>query len=190
VLRLALECIVNDLNAHLSRQDLALYDRKPVMLSHLVDRDGNPSLGTENKIVLLATGLQEEKTARDTGAVYRGMPLVPRTSEPVFLNLHVLFAATHTSKLYAEGLDVLSAIVSHLKAKPVFDRRNTPLMPAGLDSFSVQLERLGYSELNNLWGYLGASYLPSLNYVIRMLGVGPRRIQSLVPAVAAAEVAN
>jgi len=175
----ALECVAEDINSCLQRQQRDSLER--VILSNLVDQEGNPPQETENKIVLVLTALDEEKNVYDSAAANRGTPTVPRGTDPIYLNLHVMFAATH--KHYFTGLENLSAVIAYIRSKPLFDARNTPLMPAGIRQFYFNMEKLGYPEMSNLWTYLGANYLPAVNYTIRMVGVGQRQVQSLVPAI-------
>jgi hypothetical protein len=175
----ALECIADDINSHLQRVQRDHLER--VILSNLVDQEGNPPLDTENKIVLALTALDEEKNVYDSSAVTRGNPSVPRVTDPIYLNLHVMFAATH--KHYPTGLENLSAVIGYIKGKPSLDRRNTPLLPDGIRQLYFNMEKLGYAEMSNLWSFLGANYLPAANYTIRMVGVGQRQVQTLVPAV-------
>ncbi len=182
----ALDCIADDINAHLQRTQLDNLDR--VVLSNLVDQEGNAPLGTENKVVLILTALDEEKNVMDATVPPRGASSVPRTFEPIYLNLHVMFAATH--KHYATGLQALSAVVAYLKGKPLFNSRNTPLMPPELGQLKFNMEKLGYADLSNLWSYLGSSYLPSVNYTIRMVALGQRPLRAMVPAIETVNVSS
>lgn len=175
----ALECIADDVNSHLQRLQNDQLER--VILSNLVDQEGNQPAEAENKIVLTLTALDEEKNVYDGAVAARGYPLVTRTSDPIYLNLHVMFAATH--KHYATGLENLSAVIAYLKGKPVYDGRNTPLLPPEIRQLNFNLEKLGYPEMSNLWTYLGANYLPAVNYTIRMICLGQRQVQSQVPAI-------
>jgi hypothetical protein len=182
----ALDCVADDINAFLQRSQQDNLDR--VILSNLVDQEGSPPLATENKIVLVLTALDEEKNVYDGLPTPRGSPSVARTNDPIYLNLHVMFAATH--KHYATGLKALSAVIAYLKAKPVFDPLNTPNLPSDVRQLNFNLEKLGYSELCNLWSFIGANYLPSANYTIRMVGLGQRQVQTLVPAIESVGVSS
>lgn len=174
----ALSCIADDINAHLQRLQDDNLER--VVLSNLVDQGGSPPMETENKVVLVLTALDEEKNVLNPGDGRSGLS-VARMADPIFLNVHVMLAATH--KHYPTALEALSAVVGYIKSKPVFDPINTPLMPTGVRQLNFNMERLGYADLSNLWSYLGSSYLPAVNYTIRMVGVGQRQVQSLVPAI-------
>jgi hypothetical protein len=175
----ALDFIAEDINRHLQRVQRDKIER--VILSSLVDQEGSPPIETENKVVLVLNALDEEKNVYDGQPSGRGTPSVTRNTEPIYLNLHVIFAATH--KHYLTSLAALSSIIGYIKSKPVFDGRNTPQLPAEINRLYFNMEKIGYGDLCNVWSYLGANYLPSVNYTIRMVGVGARRIEALVPAV-------
>lgn len=184
MIHVALDLIATDLNAHLQRQQ---GDHLPqLVLSHLADRDGALPVESENKVILLLTSFEPETHARDFPRRTRTLPNVAQRVDPLALSLHVVFAATH--RHYKTALAALSSIIGYLNAKPVFDHGNTPRMPSTLGAFSLHLERLDYAELNYLWSYLGASYLPSANYTVRVVAAGQSEIQSVTPAVAAARM--
>jgi|HubBroStandDraft_1064217.scaffolds.fasta_scaffold219200_2 hypothetical protein len=180
----ALDCVADDINASFKRANRDNIDR--IVLSNLIDQDGSPPQATENRIVLVLTALDEEKNVLDSGPPPRGTPSVARTTEPICLNLHVMFAATH--KHYATGLQTLSAVVAYIRGKPVFDCRNTPSLPSELGQLKFNMEKLDYADMSNLWSYLGTGYLPAVNYTIRMVTLGQRQLRAMVPAVEAVNV--
>lgn len=176
---LALDCVADDVNAALQRAQSDNVER--VILSNLVDQDGNPPLDTENKVVLSLISLDEEKNVYDRSGPERAGSAVARTTDPLYLNLHVMFAATH--RHYVTGLEALSSVIGYIKAKPSFTHQNTPLLPSDVTRLNFNLERLAYADLSNIWSFLGANYLPAAIYTIRMVGVGTRKIQSVDPAI-------
>ncbi len=183
---LALDCIAEDINAHLQRAESDNLER--VILSNLVDQDGSPPVETENKVVLTLISLDEEKNIYDRGGAERAGSLVARTADPIYLNVHVLFAATH--RHYPSGLEALSAVIAYIKSKPTFDHQNTPQLPNDVRRLNFNLERLAYADWSNIWSYLGANYLPAVTYTIRIVGLGTKQIQSVDPAIEAVGVSS
>jgi len=83
------------------------------------------------------------------------------------LNLHVLFAARF--QRYDEGLRSLSLVLTYFQSHPTF----TPDTYSGLDPrierLAVELELLGYEQINQIWAFIGAKQLPSAIYKVRMI---------------------
>lgn len=174
----ALECVSADLDRRLRSRD----DSRPrVKVSGLVGPDGNASFEPDT-VALALIGLDEERNVMERELPPAMGRSIQRTSEVLYVNLHVLFAATH--QRYDTALRALAGVVGHLKGKPVFDARNTPGFPAELRQVTVHLEKLGYSDLSHIWSYLGMSYLPSALYTLRMVAVGRPQVRELVPAIA------
>lgn len=174
----ALECVAGDINAYLQGTPGAGAGR--VVLSSLTESTGGFPVEAENKVVLLVAALDEERNILEPTPP-RGGSTAPVLTGQIHLNVHVMFAATH--KHYSSGLRALSSVIAYLKAKSVFDPRNTPSMPAGLRQLSFNMEKLSYADLSNLWSYLGTSYLPAVNYTIRLVALGQRQLRANPPAI-------
>lgn len=180
----ALECIQQDVNAQLGGRD-SLHPL--VTLSHLVNSDGGAA-ADRGGVVLILTGIEEERNVAGGNQAQPRGGMIVRPTERAFVNLHIMFAATQPR--YDAALAAIGAIVGYLKAKPVFDARNTPRFPAGLGQLTLTMEKLDYGELSNLWGYLGTSYVPSVNYTVRMVVLGTPGVGELVPPIEAVEVVS
>lgn len=174
----ALDCVASDINAHL--QGVQGAGTGPVVLSSLAESTGGLPVEAENRVVLMLAALDEERNILEPTPP-RGGSTAPVMTGQIHLNVHVMFAATH--KHYASGLRALSSVIAYLKAKPVFDARNTPAMPSGLRQLSFNMEKLSYADLSNLWSYLGTSYLPAVNYTIRLVALGQRQLRANPPAI-------
>lgn len=175
----ALDCVADDINAHLQRAQSDNIER--VLLSNVVDEDGHTPTDAADKVVLTLVSLDEEKNILEPGGVSRGATSVRRSTDQIYLNVHVMFAATH--RHYRTGLDALSSVIAYLKSKPTFDHRNTPQLPDDVRRLNFNLEKLSYADGSNIWSYLGANYLPSVVYTIRMVALGSPQLQSVDPAV-------
>lgn len=162
----ALQFLESDLNANLGMRG----SQQPfVALDHLVPPAGAVPQDP-GQVVMLLTGVDEERhVAAPNGVTMRG-GLMLRAAERAYVTLHVMFAAAHSP--YKQALKNLDAIVGFMHAKPVFDTRNTPGLPEEIGQMSLAMERLDYAALSNLWSYLGGSYVPSVNYTVRMVAVG------------------
>lgn len=170
----SLHCLTEEINRSLKR-NLKITDDK-VLLSSIVNQDGSVAVQGENKIIL--TLINVEKESAKTNA---NQPVFSKTSPGYFstlcLNLQVMFSAYFPGNSYPEGLQFLSLLISFMQEKPVFNRSNTPSLPAGIGKLSFEMETIGVEKLNNVWAMLGAKYMPSAIYKIRMLtfdGIEPK----------------
>jgi hypothetical protein len=176
-----LSLVADQLNAYI-RLHLRVNEDK-VVLSSLVQPDGSPGYPGENVIVATLVNIQEEKI----------LPAAPplrssregyfvKTNPPVCLNLYVLLAASF--KVHAEALKFLSTVLAFYQEHRVLTRENAPGMDPALDTLIFELTTLGFQEQSNLWASLGAKYLPSVLFKIRMIRLEDGGTGAEVPAVA------
>jgi hypothetical protein len=83
--------------------------------------------------------------------------------------LHAMFAANFVN--YDEAWKAISLILGFFQSHPVFQAEESPALPVKIGKLTIELETLGLEQLNQIWAYLGAKYLPSVAYKIRMIVV-------------------
>lgn len=145
-----------------------------VILSNLVDQDGtlaftsNNANQTEHKIVITLVNIEEEKVFKDQQYFKKtaGDSIITMNSE-LKIHLQVLFTAYSTS--YETALLILGYVISFFQKKNVFINQSSPALNGITAKAIVELQSLTSEQTNHLWGYLGAKYLPSVIYKIRML---------------------
>jgi len=86
---------------------------------------------------------------------------------------------------YGEALKVLSNVVAFFQSKPSFNPQNSAGFPASMEKLSLELVNLSIHEVNNVWSILGAKYMPSIVYKMRMLVVQENWLAERVSAVTA-----
>ncbi len=126
------------------------------------------------KLNMLIVNLEEESTARQAdvfrhkkdGVVFSGPP-------EIRLNLYILFVAVYKSYTTNGSLQKLSRVIRFFQARRVFDTRNTPQLPAGIEKLTAELLALPFAEQNEVWNALRTSYKPSLLYKVRMVVFSP-----------------
>lgn len=183
----ALKAVVGDLNAALRLRRGDSRDR--VVLTSLASpggRGGGSADEVEDKICCVLTQITEEKNIASMAAPRQGPEAAPRLTPPISLNLQVLFAAQYMR--YEVGLEMISQVIAHLHAKPLFTPANTPGMHHGLDRLTLEMLKLSLAEQSYLWGMLGASHSPSALYSMRMLTFGGGQISAIDPAINEAAV--
>jgi hypothetical protein len=83
------------------------------------------------------------------------------------LILHLLFSANFT--VYEESWKAIALILGFFQSHPILQAEEYPALPDKMGKLTIELESLSVEQLNQIWAYLGAKYLPSVAYRIRMV---------------------
>jgi hypothetical protein len=187
----ALTIVMNELNKHLD-DNYGSVDS--VGLGNISDvfatGTGGTSL-TREKFYLSLVNIKEEKTLKNVPTYVRNDVTLKASYEnpPVFLNFVILMTATHSD--YVNALSVLSRVIRFFQYRNVFTQDN--VAPASINTSNVPINALDqletfklifdlYSptmeEVNHLWGTLGGKQYPFVLYLLRMLDLKFRAIQS------------
>jgi hypothetical protein len=161
-----LSCITEVINSHFSRQLHVNEDK--VILSGIVNQDGSIAIQGENKVLVTLINIEKEAIGKSTPGYNTGM-VQAKTLQPVCINLYVLFSAYFTGNNYAESLRFISFIIAFFQSRNVLTPGNTPSMDTRIDKLVFEMESMGAERLNNVWATLGAKYMPSVVYKMRML---------------------
>lgn len=188
----ALSIIQKELNAHLTAHHAAVSTK--VLLHNLAEGmiggNGGGTVPREN-IVLMVVNAREEKTLKNMPNYVRNDVTLRATYEnpPVFLNFLLLFTATSSD--YNDALLDLSRTIRFFQSKNVFTHDN--VLPASLVGTPMPIPELDeletfklildfYSptleEVNHLWGTLGGKQYPSVLYMMRLLDLKFKAVQS------------
>jgi hypothetical protein len=141
-----------------------------VVLSDLVDPEGNPVPEARDKLVMFLAGIQRETTVN----TYNPSEPVSGNNHavvapPLYIDLFVLFYANFSGKSYAEGLAVIARTISFFQQRPWLTRDNLPGLDPRIDKLTFELVNLDPVDLNYLIGLTGAKYFPSVYYKVRMI---------------------
>ena len=161
----AVEFIRKELNAYLKQDQVG---QDPVVLSTILAQDGSVPPEASQKVVLSLINIEREGTA-SSGNFYTRDPngSIARRSPAVNLNLYLLLTGSHDD--YTESIKLLSNSIGFFQAKPVFTRESSPDFPQALEKLSFEVVNLQLQDMSHLWGALGAKYMPSIIYKVRML---------------------
>jgi Pvc16 N-terminal domain len=169
----ALSCLTDEINIYF-KSKLKITEDK-VILSGIVNADGSIAIREENKIIVTLLNVEKE-TVSHNGAV-------PHTSLPLNINLYILFSAYFAAANYHEALRFLSFIMGYLQQKNVFNRSNTPQLDSAIVKLIFEMENLTTEKMNNVWATLGAKYMPSVMYKMRMLTIDGSIVREFRPEV-------
>lgn len=161
-----------------------------VVVSNLVDVNGNTPANAGNKLVVFVANIERETVVAGQGArtaVGGGdRDMVAQTSAAVHLNLMLMFAANFGGTQYTEALKFISSTVAFFQGRPLFDHHNSPDLDPAIDRLVLEMVSLDLAQLSNLWGILGGKYVPSVLYRMRMISLDSGHITQLVPRVSRA----
>jgi hypothetical protein len=183
----ALTIVINELDKHLAGT-YVLGDPTKVELGNLAE--GFAAGGSREKLILSMVNLKEEKTLKNLPNYVRNDITLSTIYEnpPVFLNFQILITATHAN--YTNALLVLSRAIRFFQFKNVFTQDNVEPGSITTSSPLDQLDQLEsfklifdlYSptmeEVNHLWGTLGGKQYPFVLYMLRMLDLKFKAVQS------------
>jgi hypothetical protein len=108
------------------------------------------------------------------------------------LNLFLLFTANFgdNDSSYRESLKFLSYIIQFFQAKNVFHHKNSPELDERIDKLILEIYSLSFEQQNYIWGSMGAKYLPSVMYKVRLLTIQEDETKSEVYPIQAANLVN
>ncbi|SHL39505.1 Protein of unknown function [Chitinophaga jiangningensis] len=146
-------------------------------ISRISDGDDfNPDL--QNKILLSVINVEEDTVAR-TQDYFRktaNPQLIEFITPPIFLNLTLMFAVTHTD--YESALIALEQVVRFFQQNRFFSPETSPELQAynelhniKVEMISFELVNLSLDQVHQLWGGLGGHYMPSVIYKMRMVQI-------------------
>jgi hypothetical protein len=188
----ALTIVINELNKHLA--DTYQISDPQIALGNLAEGFAIGAGGNglvRNMLYLSVVNTKEEKTLKNLpNRLTNDITLtVTYENPPVFLNFLILMAATHTD--YTNALSVLSRAIRFFQFRNVFTQDN--VAPDSIETSSVPINQLDklesfklifdlYSptleEVNHLWGTLGGKQYPFVLYMMRMLDLKFKAVQS------------
>lgn len=158
-------------------------DDNRVTAESLVNPDGTNSDSVMNKVVISLVNIEHETTANSSPYVAGNSNEYGKVPIPVFLNLYLLVAANYESGNYPEALKMLSAVIGVFQSNTYFTRTKNPEMPAPLEKLTFEIYNLPINELSHIWGGLGAKYVPSIIYKVRMITVQENKLSGEVAGV-------
>lgn len=185
----ALTIVINELSEHLKGYN----DAQPphVGLGNLAEGLGNGGANVpRDRLNLSVVNIKEEKALKNLPAYVRNDVTLKATYEnpPTFLNFQILVTATHNS--YSDALLVLSRAIRFFQSKNVFTQDNVAPVSITKNEPPNVLDRLiefklifdlyspSMEEVNHLWGTLGGKQYPFVMYVMRMLDLKFKAVQS------------
>lgn len=137
-------------------------------VSQLNEPSGNGNSATLNAFMTLVN-VEEDRVRKKQENYGRGQNGMIYKNPELYLNLFVLCSVNLGS--YTESLRRLSLIIQFFQSKNVFTTLNTPGLDPKIETLMVEMQTLGFEQLNHLWGILGGKFLPSVLYKVRAVTI-------------------
>ncbi len=150
----------------------------------LINLDGSVTDNIENKVIISIINLEHERTVKHMGGyIPDNQGGFNKVNPPVHLNIYLLISANYNSDNYLEALKMLSAVISFFQASRVFSSSDYPDLDPLIDRLTFEIYNVPIQELSHVWSGIGAKYVPSMVYKVRMVGIQKGEIKEEVPAV-------
>ncbi len=159
----ALSCVTREMNDYFKNK-LNLSEDK-VILSAIMNQDGTIAIQGENKVVITLINIEREHSINNNVLIDPKGTL----TAPVYINLEIMVSAYFTAANYAESLHFISWVISFFQQKYLFTHSNTPGLDPSIEKLLFEIVNTNPEMLNITWATLGAKYMPSLIYKMRML---------------------
>lgn len=163
----ALFFFADELNSYLQVRTGVLGTK--VKVSAIVNEDGKYVMDAES-IAITILNIEEETMIKDHTRqhVYQtGQHLV--LNPALNLNLMVMFSAKFT--IYDQALKYISHVLTFFQNNNCFSPNTHPALDQTLGKLNVELQRLSFDELNQVWAFIGGKQLPSVIYKVRMIAI-------------------
>ncbi len=168
----ALEFIASELNVYFRKIFQVSEDK--VIVSNLVNAEGNTPIAINDKLVICLANIEQETSVANLGFVRKTNDGFQVRNQPLNISLYVLFAAHFNN--YNESLKFISATISFFQFNYVFLSKDYPALEDLADKLVFELLKTDYQNAHYLWNALGARYMPSMIYKLRMLTIDEQNI--------------
>ncbi|GAB5381067.1 MAG: hypothetical protein Alis3KO_04980 [Aliiglaciecola sp.] len=181
MINIALQHVVSELNTYFGLRTGAAADSNVVAAS-LFDVDGNVNSAAQNKVVMSMVNLEQDAVYKPLES-FRTLPdgSSERLKPEININLYILFIANLSS--YFEAMKSLTNVISFFQLNPYFDYKSISGLENIRGRLSFELFSMTFEQQNNLWGVLGAKYMPSVVYKVGMLEVRDDQVEGIAPPV-------
>lgn len=169
----ALQFVEKELNKYF-RAIFQITEDKTIV-SNLVNADGSVPVSINDKVVISLVSIEQETSIANLGFTHKTESGYQLSNQPLSINLYVLFAANFND--YNESLKFISSTINFFQANYVFLRKDHPEMGGQSERLVFELLKTDYQNAHYLWNALGAKYIPSMVYKLRMLTINEHHIR-------------
>ena len=139
-----------------------------VIIDNVITQSGDLN-ATELSLSLV--NVEEEKIHKTQSPYKTSNDSVNMVNPEIKLNLYILLAANFGTNNYEEALRFLSHVITFFQGQQVFNHQNAPALDANIEKLIMELVTLSFEQQNHLWGFVGAKYIPSVLYKVRLIRI-------------------
>ena len=158
------------------------------IVSNIINSDGTVPIAISDKLVVCLVNIEQETSIANLGFTHNTGQTFQIRNQPLNINLYILFAANFNN--YNESLKFISSTISFFQGNYVFLKKNYPNMAENIDKLVFELLKTDYQSTNYLWNSLGAKYVPSMIYKVRMLSIDENNIRYEGPLISKTQVSS
>jgi hypothetical protein len=159
-----------------------------INLTNLTDENGKTII---KDLGLSLVNVEEERVFKNQNPPVKNANGTFSVVNPeVSLNLFILISANFGNKEtdYRESLKFLSHVVTFFQSRTLFTPMNSPELDPGIQKLVIELQNISFEAQNNLWASLGAKYMPSVLYKLRMITMQEMEVKMEAPPVTEANL--
>lgn len=164
-----LQTLTDNLNVYF-RTKLKIQEDK-AELSAIVNQDGSIALQSENKVLVTLLNIEREPFSASSQIVGR---------QKLSLNILVIFSCHFSNSNYSEAIRFLDLIITYFEENYTLEAQN---IYDGNNKIKIEIETNNLEKVQNIWSTIGAKYLPSVIYKLRLIVVDSNSITTFAPTI-------
>jgi len=174
-----LQLITDELNAYIGRKDPNYRDKTIAFVSDLLNQEGKTVFeklgddGDQDYLLLTLINIEEETVGKSQVPYIQNPDQSVAVANPELkINLYVLvstFSEMDKAERYRNCLNMISHVIRFFQFKSVFNHQNSPSLHQDIEKLLVEMVSPTFEQQNHMWGTLGAKYMSSVLYKVRML---------------------
>jgi hypothetical protein len=157
-------------------------DESNVLMNNLIEANGSIPQINQNKIVLSLINVEQETLKKFYGRtkMLAGGNFADVNPSERF-NLDLLISSNFDD--YTETLRFLDAVILFFQVHSYLDANTSSIIPAGLSRLEFDIEKINYVQMQGLWTAMGAKYLPSVVYKMRLVTFQGNEADQIMPVI-------
>lgn len=174
IIEQSLTFIQKQLDFYLKQQAGENDNTEKVYLSNILQPNGEVALASDSVGITLVN-IEEEKSRKAQRPYLKQENGYRKHNPEIRLNLFLLIVARFGK--YDEALKAISHVIGFFQSRNVFDQARYPSLDNAIEKLVFDLQTMSFEQMNHLWGSLGAKYMPSVLYKMRVLVVEDEEIK-------------